>query len=89
MALTKEDLQAISGLLDVKLQPIDHRLGNVENRLGRLEADVSAVKKGQAEMLGDIIKLDRKISDAYQLALDAWGQSTENRSWLEQGRLQA
>lgn len=82
MALTKEDLQAISGLLDVKLQPI-------ENRLGRLEADVSAVKKGQAEMIGDIIKLDRKISDAYQLALDAWGQSTENRSWLEQGRLQA
>lgn len=82
MALTKEDLQAISGLLDVKLQPI-------ENRLGRLEADVSAVKKGQAEMIGDIIKLDRKISDAYQLALDAWGQSMENRSWLEQGRLQA
>lgn len=82
MALTKEDLQAISGLLDVKLQPI-------ENRLGRLEADVSAVKKGQAEMIGDIIKLDRKISDAYQLVLDAWGQSMENRSWLEQGRLQA
>lgn len=103
MALTKEDLREISNLLDVKLQPIDHRLGNVENRLEnvenrlgkvenrlgnvenrleRLRSEVSAVK-------GDLIKLERRISDAYQLALDAWGIGTENRSWLEHGKLHA
>ena len=103
MALTKEDLREISNLLDVKLQPIDHRLGNVENRLEnvenrlgkvenrlgnvenrleRLRSEVSAVK-------GDLIKLERRISGAYQLALDAWGIGTENRSWLEHGKLHA
>lgn len=103
MALTKDDLQAISGLLDLKLEPIHSRLDNVEsrldrvesrldrveNRLDKLESEVSGLKIGQVEIKNNIIELDRKISDTYQLALDAWGTSTENRTWLEQSRLKA
>ena len=87
--IQKEDLQAVSSLLDVKLQPIDHRLESVESRLEKLEPEVSAVKIGQMELRSDIIKLERRISDAYQLAFDAWGRSTENRSWLEQSKMHA
>ncbi len=65
-----------------RLGKVENRLGNVENRLERLRSEVSAVK-------GDLIKLERRISDAYQLALDAWGIGTENRSWLEHGKLHA
>lgn len=105
MALTNEDLQAISGLLDVKLQPInsqlegvERRLGKVEDRLGKvedrldkvegrldkLESEMSGLKIGQAEIRTHIKELDQKISKTYELALDAWGISMENRTWLEQ-----
>lgn len=77
------------GNVESQFANVENRLGNVENRLERLRSEVSAVKKGQIEIRGDLIKLERRISDAYQLALDAWGRSTENRSWLEQGKLHA
>lgn len=114
MALTKEDIQAISDLMDVKLQPVHSRLDNVdsrldvmerrfdamdsrldtmdcrfdrvESRLDRLEFDVSGLKLGQREIRNTLKELDCKVSDTYQLALDAWGTSTENRVWLEKAR---
>lgn len=79
MALTNEDLQAIAGLL----QPIHVRLDGVENRLDRLESETSALKAGQAELRKEVRKLDQKVSATYELALEAWGKSTENRAWLE------
>lgn len=81
MALTKEDLQEISDLMDVKLQPVHHRLG-------KLESKVSDIKVVQTEIRSDIIKLERKISDTYRLALDAWGKSTENRNWFGKSKFQ-
>jgi len=124
MALTKEDLQAISGLLDVKLQPVycrldsledrlgkvegrlegledrlgkvedrlekvEGRLEKVENRLDKLESEMSGIKIGQAEIRNNMEELNRKISDTYQLALDAWGTSVENRNWLKQSKIKA
>nr|WP_296488885.1 hypothetical protein [uncultured Acetatifactor sp.] len=129
MALTKEELKALSDLLDEKLDkrlaPIEKkldkiegrldaietrldkvegrldametrldkvegrldameiRLEKVEGRLDRLETDVAAVKKGLTEVRGAQIKIDRRISDIYNLALDAWGQGVENRAWLQ------
>lgn len=80
MALTNEDLQAIANLLE----PIN-------NRLEKLEADTSSLKAGQnriiekqRELRQDIKKLDDKVSDTYDLALEAWGTSTENRNWLKE-----
>lgn len=80
MALTNEDLQAIANLLE----PIN-------NRLEKLEADTSSLKAGQnriiekqRELRQDIKKLDDKVSDTYDLALEAWGTSTENRNLLKE-----
>lgn len=72
MALTKNDLQAIQGLL----VPIN-------DRLDKIESEVSALKSGQLDIRKELKNLDRKVSTTYELALDAWGNSTENRKWLE------
>ncbi len=104
MALTREDLLAISDLMDVKLQPMNERFDTMESRLDgmddrfdemdqkfdhieirleRLESDVSGLKIGQQEIREDLNGIDQKVSYIYQLALDAWGTSVENRALLE------
>jgi len=70
-------LQAISDMMDKKL---DERLKPINDRLDRIES-------GQTGITRELIKIDRKISDTYNLALDAWGQSAENKTWLEGEKL--
>lgn len=90
-----ELLQAMSDIMDKKLNekltPINTRLDNMDSRLEKLEADTSSLKAGQnriiekqRELRQDIKKLDDKVSDTYDLALEAWGTSTENRNWLKE-----
>ncbi|MDE6761811.1 MAG: hypothetical protein K2J90_14220 [Lachnospiraceae bacterium] len=77
--------------INTRLDNMDSRLDSVDSRLEKLEADTSALKAGQnriiekqRELRKDIKRLDDKVADTYQLALDAWGTSTENRKWLEE-----
>lgn len=86
----KELLQAISDMMDKKLEPINGRLDKmenqlhkIENRLDKMESQVSASRVGQIELRKEIKEVNIKVSETYQLALDAWGTSTENRNWLE------
>ncbi len=76
MGLTNEDLQALASLLDKKLQPINDRLDRIEGRLDNLESI-------QAEIKRELIIIDRKNSDTYKVALDAWVLGTQNRAWLQ------
>lgn len=48
---------------------------------------VSRPEVGQSDIKRELYKIDRKIKDSYNLALDAWGQGTENRKWLEETAL--
>lgn len=80
---SNELLQAISDMMDKKLEPIndrldkmDGRLDKMDNRLDKIESNVSALKVSQRA-------IKDKVTDTYNLALEAWGQSTENRHWLE------
>lgn len=82
MALTNDDLQAIASLMDTKLQPIS-------NKLEKLESEMSAMRAGQMELKKEIREIKHKVNDTYELALDAWGQSPENRVWLENSTLKA
>ena len=77
MGLTNEDLQALASLLDKKLQPINDRLDRIEGRLDNLESI-------QAEIKRELIIIDRKNSDTYKVALDAWVLGTQNRAWLQE-----
>ena len=72
MALTNEDLLALSKMMDQKLQPINDRLDKIESEVLVLKKETRVIKD--------------KVSDTYNLALEAWGQSTENRTWLEQNQ---
>jgi len=72
MALLKEDLQAISNLLDIKLQPINNRLDGIDNRLDKLESEVSALKVGQQAISQEIRHISDKVDKTYDLALDNW-----------------
>lgn len=80
MALTKNDLKAIEALL----LPIHGRLDKTDLRLEKLESEVSALKCGQLDIMKEMKSMNRKITDIYQVALDAWGTGVENRTWLEQ-----
>lgn len=43
--LTNEDLQALSSLMDKKLEPINKRLDNIELRLDNIEEDIEVIKE--------------------------------------------
>lgn len=52
-----------------------------------LRQKVERLEVGQLEIKKEQYMINRQIADTYKLALDAWGQSVENRSWLENGAL--
>ena len=70
-----------------KFAPINDRLSNIELRLDRVESEVSAVKSNQIDMRNELKEVDIKVSATYELALDAWGTSTENRHVIEKSNL--
>ena len=87
MALTNNDIQTLANLIDTKLdqklQPINNELVNINSRLDKIESEVSALHANQIEFNKELKKLDCKVSDTYELALEAWGTSTENRMWRD------
>ena len=86
MSLTNEDLLALSNMLDQKLQPINNRLDSVERRLDNVEHRLNKIESDGAMLKKELRVVKDKVSDTYNLALEAWGQSTENRTWLEQNQ---
>lgn len=78
-------------VLDTRMENIEHRMddldlrmGSVETRLDKLESDTASLKTGQLSLRRDIKILDQKVQDTYELALDAWGKSTENRMLIQE-----
>lgn len=58
MALTNEDLKAISDLMDQKLEPINQRLDKMDNRLDLIE-----LKQDRTAKKLDDLQLDVKIAE--------------------------
>lgn len=57
---------------------------DIKNDIREIGKKVNRLEVGQAELKREIYRIDRKISDTYNLALDAWGQGMENRIYLEE-----
>ncbi len=92
MALTNDDLQAIAALIrpiNNRLDSMDNRLDSMDNRLDKIESEVSSVKASQLELKKEVREIKHKVNDTYELALDAWGTSSENRKLIENAKLQA
>ena len=93
MALTNEDLQAIAALLqsvhhrldkmNTRLDKVDTRLDKMDLRFEKLESEMSGLKAGQVSIRKELKEVRHTVADTYDLALEAWGKSTENRTWLE------
>lgn len=67
-----------------KLDLILEKVSSFDKRLGSLEKKVNRLEVGQSEIKKELYMIDRRISDTYKLALDAWGQSAENRALIEE-----
>lgn len=74
-------------LLLIKVQGIEIETQGMRSEIQGIKEKMNKLSLGQSEIRKEIIMLNRKISDTYNVALDALGTSTENRSWLENGTL--
>ena len=61
MALTKEDLQALSQLMDVKLDPIKADVSGLKKDMVEVKSDVSGLKKDMVEMKSDVSGLKKDM----------------------------
>lgn len=69
--------------VDERFEKVDQRFEKMDQRLEKVESQVSALRSGQIETRKEIKEVSIKVSETYALALDSWGQSSENRKWLE------
>lgn len=69
--------------VDQRFEKMDQRFEKMDQRLEKVESQVSALRSGQIETRKEIKEVSIKVSETYDLALDSWGQSSENRKWLE------
>lgn len=74
-----------SDMRDVKqkVSGLESDMKAANNRLDKIDSEVSSLKAGQIEIRKEIRQVDKRVSDTYNLALDAWGTCAENRNWLE------
>lgn len=79
--MEKSDLQAISDLLDSKLQPIHERLDRVEGRLDKVDGRLDRVEGRLDRMEEDIaaIKEDAEITRSAANKLIEWAEVTHDR----------
>ena len=61
MALTKEDLQALSQLMDVKLDPIKADVSGLKKDMVEVKSDVSGLKKDMVEVKSDVSGLKKDM----------------------------
>ena len=73
--------------LNKRMDSFDERLISINNRLERVESETSALRAGQRDIRKDLREINAKVNETYDIALDAFGTSMENRTWLEKSKL--
>ncbi len=78
-----QDMKA--GMQDMKaeMQDMKAEMQDMKNDVREIRQKVNRLEVAQADIKRELFRIDRKISDTYNLALDAWGQGVENKEWLE------
>ena len=66
-----------------RLDKMDAEFNRINNEFDKLNSQVSALRAGQIELRKELKEVNIKVTDTYNIALDAWGTSIENRKWLE------
>lgn len=74
-------------LLVTEIQSIKGDIQGMKSEMQGMKEKIDKLSMGQVEIKKEIYILNRKISDTYNVTLDALGTSAENRTWLEKGAL--
>jgi predicted nuclease with TOPRIM domain len=61
----KELLQAISGMMDEKLEPINNRLENIEGRITSIEGRVSSIESDVKNIKSDISQMKKRMDSRF------------------------
>ena len=69
-------------LLLVGMEGMQGTISDMQVTMEGMQGDIAALKNGQKEIRKDVKKLTQKVEDTYQIALEAWGLSIENRAQL-------
>lgn len=85
MCGTKDEVQGIKG----EVQGLKEEMRDVKTDMREMKQRINRLEVGQSDIKRELYRMDRKISDTYNLALDAWGQGIENRVWLEGDKVKA
>lgn len=72
-----------------EMQDMKAEMQNQKKDILEIKQKINRIEVGQSEMKRELFRIDRKISDTYNLSLDALGMSTETKEWLESGSLKA
>ncbi len=86
----KDEMQGIKDEVQgmkTEMQGMKTEMQDMKDEMQGMKKKLDKLSLGQLEIKKEIIMLNRKISDTYDVALDALGTSTENREWLEKGTL--
>lgn len=86
--LLQKILAEVQGMKS-EMQDMKAAVQTQKNDILEIKQKINRIEVGQSEMKRELFRIDRKISDTYNLALDALGMSEENRKWLENGSLKA
>lgn len=70
MALTKQDLEAIGGVIDTKLAPLDGRFGALEGRFVVFEHEIKEVKKDIGGLREQIQQLTTTLDNFVKMMTD-------------------
>lgn len=79
----KDEMQGIKD----EVQGMKTEMQDMKDEMQGMKKKLDKLSLGQLEIKKEIIMLNRKISDTYDVALDALGTSTEKREWLQKGTL--
>lgn len=59
-------------------------VSNLYDITAKMQGEINGLKNGQHEIRKNLKKMADMLEDTYNVALDAWGQSCENRVLLTQ-----
>ena len=75
------EIQGMKG----EIQGMKGEIQGIKGEMQGMKEKIDKLALGQLEIKKELYMLNRKISDTYNVALDALSTSAENRTWLENG----
>lgn len=73
----------INGLKDETAR-MNGEINGFKDEMARMNGEINGLKNGQYSIRKDLRNISNRLEDTYQLALEAWGNTIENRELLTQ-----